>query len=113
MISGADIRYVRNTSQVDFFEELEKSIRECYPKPKLLIINFPSNPTTQCVDVKFFEKIITLAKQYKFYVVHDLAYSDIVLMVIQLLQFYKLKEQKMLLSNFSLCQKVTIWPVGE
>ena len=78
VISGADIRYVRNTSQVDFFEELEKSIRECYPKPKLLIINFPSNPTTQCVDVKFFEKIITLAKQYKFYVVHDLAYSDIV-----------------------------------
>ena len=78
VISGADIRYVRNTSQVDFFEELEKSIRECYPKPKLLIINFPSNPTTQCVDVKFFAKIITLAKQYKFYVVHDLAYSDIV-----------------------------------
>jgi alanine-synthesizing transaminase len=63
---------------VDFFEELEQAIRDSYPKPKLLILNFPSNPTTQCVELPFFERIVALAREYGIYVVHDLAYADIV-----------------------------------
>jgi len=63
---------------VDFFDELEKAIVESWPKPKMLIINFPGNPTTQCVELDFFEKIIALAKEHKIWVVHDIAYVDIV-----------------------------------
>src|SRR5688500_4093552 len=77
IIAGADIRSVRMTPGVDFFEELERAIRELTPKPKMLVLGFPSNPTAQCVDLPFFEKIIALAKQYDILVVHDLAYADI------------------------------------
>ena len=77
VIAGADILQVQMTPDVDFFAELEHMIRMCYPKPKMLIINFPSNPTAQCVELPFFEKIVALAKEYGIYVVHDLAYADI------------------------------------
>jgi alanine-synthesizing transaminase len=78
IIAGADIRSVRMTAGVDFFAELERAIRELTPKPKMLILGFPSNPTAQCVDLSFFEKIVALAKQHDILVVHDLAYADIV-----------------------------------
>ncbi len=78
VIAGADIRHVRMTPGVDFFAELERAIIESFPKPKMLIINFPSNPTTQCVELGFFEKIVALARLHGIYVVHDLAYADIV-----------------------------------
>jgi alanine-synthesizing transaminase len=77
IIAGADIRSVRMTPGVDFFAELERAIRELTPKPKMLVIGFPSNPTAQCVDLAFFEKIVSLAKQHDILVVHDLAYADI------------------------------------
>jgi len=78
IIAGADIRSVRMTPGVDFFAELERAIRELTPKPKMLVLGFPSNPTAKCVDLAFFEKIIALAKQHDILVVHDLAYADIV-----------------------------------
>jgi alanine-synthesizing transaminase len=78
IIAGAEIRSVRMTPGVDFFAELERAIRELTPKPKMLILGFPSNPTAQCVDLAFFQKIIALAKEHNIMVVHDLAYADIV-----------------------------------
>jgi alanine-synthesizing transaminase len=78
VIAGADIRHVRMTPGVDFFDELTRAIREMYPRPKMLIINFPSNPTTQCVELDFFAKVVEIAREYGIYVVHDLAYADIV-----------------------------------
>ena len=78
IIAGADIRSVRMTAGVDFFAELERAIRELTPKPKMLVLGFPSNPTAQCVDLGFFEKIVALARQHDILVVHDLAYADIV-----------------------------------
>ena len=78
VIAGADIRHVPMHAGVDFFEALEQSIRDTYPKPKMLIVNFPSNPTTQCVDLAFFERLIAIAREHDIYVVHDLAYADIV-----------------------------------
>ncbi|MCX7197055.1 MAG: alanine transaminase [Proteobacteria bacterium] len=77
VIAGADIRHVRMTPGVDFFDELDRAMKESYPKPKMLILNFPSNPTSQCVDLPFFEKIIDIARRHEIYVVHDLAYADI------------------------------------
>jgi len=77
VIAGADIRHVRMTPGVDFFDEIDRAMKESYPKPKMLILNFPSNPTSQCVDLPFFERIIDIARRHDIYVVHDLAYADI------------------------------------
>jgi len=77
IIAGADIRSVRMTPGVDFFSELERAIRELIPKPRMLVIGFPSNPTAQCVELAFFERVIALAREHDILVVHDLAYADI------------------------------------
>lgn len=77
IIAGADVRSIRMTSDVDFFEELQRAIRESIPKPKMMILGFPSNPTAQCVDLRFFERVVALAKEHDILVVHDLAYADI------------------------------------
>src|SRR5260370_13481016 len=63
---------------VDFLAELEQALRLMYPRPKLLVLNFPSNPTTQCVDLTFLERVVALCQEYKLYVVPDLAYADTV-----------------------------------
>jgi len=78
VIAGADIRHVPMMTGVDFFETLERAIRDSYPKPKMLIVNFPGNPTTQCVELPFFERLVAIAREHQVYVVHDLAYADIV-----------------------------------
>ncbi len=78
VIAGADIRSVRMTPGVDFFAELERAIRESIPKPKMMVLGFPSNPTAKCVEPDFFERVIDLARQHDILVVHDLAYADIV-----------------------------------
>jgi len=77
IIAGADIRSVRMTEGVDFFDELERAIRELIPKPKMLILGFPSNPTARCVELEFFERVIAIAREHDILVVHDLAYADI------------------------------------
>lgn len=77
VISGADIRHVPLVPGGDFFAELEKSVKDSWPKPKMLVLNFPGNPTTQCVDLAFFEKVVEFAKEHQIWVVHDLAYGEI------------------------------------
>lgn len=77
VIAGADIRHVPLVAGVDFFAELEKAIKGSWPKPKMLVLNFPGNPTTQCVDLDFFEKVVAIAREHEIWVVHDLAYADI------------------------------------
>lgn len=77
VIAGANIRSVPVIPGTDFFEEVERAVRETIPKPKMMILGFPSNPTAQCVDLSFFERIVALAKEHNILVVHDLAYADI------------------------------------
>lgn len=78
VIADADVRHVPLTKDTDFFTELEHAIVNTWPKPKVLIINFPGNPTTECVDLAFFEKVIAIAKEHGIWVVQDLAYADLV-----------------------------------
>lgn len=78
VIAGAQVRSVPLIPGIDFFVELERAIRETIPKPKMMILGFPSNPTAQCVELDFFERVVALAKQHDIIVVHDLAYADIV-----------------------------------
>jgi alanine-synthesizing transaminase len=77
VIAGANIRSVPMTPGIDFFEEIERAVRESIPKPKMMILGFPSNPTAQCVELSFFERIVALAREHNILVVHDLAYADI------------------------------------
>lgn len=78
IIAGADVRHVPLIPGVDFFEELRRAIQDSWPKPKMLVLNFPGNPTTQCVELDFFEQVIEIAREHGIWVVHDLAYADIV-----------------------------------
>jgi len=78
VIAGADILSLPFHSADDFLAELERNISRMFPHPKMLILNFPSNPTTECVDLPFFEKVVALCKEHNIYIVHDLAYADIV-----------------------------------
>jgi alanine-synthesizing transaminase len=78
VIAGANIRSVAIHSTDAFLAELEQAIPLMYPRPKMLILNFPANPTTQCVDLAFFERVVDLCRQHSIWLVHDLAYADIV-----------------------------------
>ena len=77
VISGADIRHVpMGANEEEFFVELEKAIHTSWPRPKMLVLNFPSNPTAYCVELEFFERVVAIAKEHKIWVVQDLAYAD-------------------------------------
>jgi alanine-synthesizing transaminase len=78
VIAGADIRHVPLIEDGDFFTELEKAIKDTWPKPKMLILNFPANPTAQCVDLAFFEHVVAICREHGIWIVHDLAYADLV-----------------------------------
>jgi alanine-synthesizing transaminase len=78
VIAGGDLRSIPLMPGVDFFEELLKATKQTWPKPKLLVINFPHNPTTEVVDKDFFVKIVDFAKEHDLMVIHDLAYADLV-----------------------------------
>ncbi len=78
VIAGADIRHVPiNSDEQAFFGELEKAIKDSWPKPKMLVLNFPGNPTTHCVELDFFEKVVAIAREHSIWVVNDLAYGEL------------------------------------
>src|SRR3989454_1032802 len=76
VIADGDLRSVPLTPDGDFFARLEETARLAWPKAKLLILSFPHNPTTMCVDGAFFEKVVAFAREHRLMVVHDFAYAD-------------------------------------
>ncbi len=78
IISGADVRYIPLGPDTDFFENLISVTKQTWPKPKVMILCFPHNPTTETVDLDFFQKVVDFAKEHDIFVIHDLAYADIV-----------------------------------
>jgi alanine-synthesizing transaminase len=79
IIAGGEVRTVPIGPGIDFFDEMEKAYKTTWPRPKLLIMNFPHNPTTQVVhSLDFFKKVVDFAKENKVIVLHDLAYADLV-----------------------------------
>jgi alanine-synthesizing transaminase len=78
ILAGGDLRSVPLVPGEDFFEHMVEAMRQTWPKPKLLILNFPANPTTEVVDAEFFVKIVDFAKEHELMVIHDLAYADLV-----------------------------------
>ena len=77
VLAGGDIRCIPLTTSEAFFGHLDEAIRQTWPKPKMLIISFPHNPTTEVVELDFFERVVKAAKEHDFLVVHDLAYADL------------------------------------
>jgi len=79
VIAGAEIIYIKVDSDDDeFFRSLDEAINNSWPTPKMIIANFPSNPTTKCVDLNFLKELVRIAKKYNIYLVHDIAYAEIV-----------------------------------
>ena len=78
IIAGADVRHVPTGPGIDFFAELEQAMNNSWPRPKFLVLNYPSNPTAQCVELSFFEKVVDFARENDIWVIQDLAYADIV-----------------------------------
>jgi alanine-synthesizing transaminase len=77
IIAGTDIRHVPMGPGIDYFEELTKAVRDSWPRPKILIVNFPSNPTAQVVDLSFYEKVVDFARDNNLIVISDIAYAEI------------------------------------
>jgi alanine-synthesizing transaminase len=77
IIAGADVRGIPIGKGRDFFEDLLLATRQTWPKPKLLFISYPHNPTTEVADLNFFQKVVDFAREHKIYVIHDLAYADL------------------------------------
>jgi alanine-synthesizing transaminase len=77
VIAGAHVVSVPVHDQEQFLAQLEDLIPRMTPRPKALIVNFPSNPTTECVELPFLARLVELAREYGFHLIHDLAYADI------------------------------------
>lgn len=112
VIAGAQVRSVPLVDGVDFFGELERAIRETIPRPKMMILGFPSNLTAQCVELDFFERVVALAKQYNVLVIHDLAYADIVYDGWKAPSIMQVPGAKDIAVEFFTLSKATTWPAG-
>lgn len=78
IIAGANVKQIPLIEEHQFLAAVEEALNTTFPKPKALVINFPANPSTHCVDYSFFEKVVALGKKHHIWIIHDLAYADIV-----------------------------------
>ena len=78
IIAGGDVRGIPLGPEADFFENLMNATKQTWPRPKILILSYPHNPTTEVVELEFFEKIVAYAREHDILVVHDFAYADLV-----------------------------------
>src|SRR5437016_12144528 len=78
IIAGGEVRGIELRPDSDFFDDLQRVYRQTFPRPKILVINFPHNPTTAVADLVFFKKIVAFAREHNVIVIHDLAYADLV-----------------------------------
>lgn len=78
IIAGANVKQIPLVDEAQFLIAIEEAINQTWPKPKALVLNFPANPSTHCVEYSFFEQVVALAKRNKIWIIHDLAYADIV-----------------------------------
>ncbi len=77
ILAGSDIVRLPVVSESEYFERLEVLFRSSSPKPKVIIVSFPHNPTTTCVDLSFFQRLVAFAHHHGVFLVHDFAYADL------------------------------------
>ena len=115
IISGGDVRGIPLGPDQDFFEDLMNATRQTWPRPKVLILSYPHNPTTEVVELEFFEKIVDYAKEHGILVIHDFAYADLVYDDYQAPSFLQAKGAKDVgVEFFSLSKSYSMpgWRVG-
>ncbi len=78
ILAGGDVRSIPIGEDADFFKNMEDAYKSTWPRPKILIINFPHNPTTDCIELDFFQKVVNFAKENNIIVIHDFAYADLI-----------------------------------
>lgn len=77
ILAGGDLRSIPMLSSEGFLTHLEEAIKQTWPKPKLLIVSFPHNPTTEVVELDFFTRLVRFAREHDLLIIHDLAYADL------------------------------------
>ncbi len=77
VLAGGNVRGIPMSKDRDFFEDLRLATAQTWPKPKVMILSFPANPTTATVDLDFFEKVVAFAKEHNIFIIHDFAYADL------------------------------------
>jgi len=77
IIAGAEVRRAPISSEEDYFEVVNRMFQNSWPRPRVIIVSFPHNPTTKTVDLEFFERLVSFARENEVVVVHDFAYADI------------------------------------
>jgi alanine-synthesizing transaminase len=115
VIAGGDLRTIPLLPKEEFFERLNIAIKTTWPQPKMLIISFPNNPTTEVVELDFFEKVVAFAREHNLMVVHDLAYADLVFEGYTAPSFLQVKGSKEIgVEFFSLSKSYSMpgWRVG-
>ncbi len=115
IIAGGDVRGIELRQDSDFFDDLMRVYRQTLPRPRILVLNFPHNPTTAVVDLEFFKKVVTFAKEHNVYVIHDLAYADLVYdgyRAPSLLQVPEAKDIGVEFSTLSKSYNMPGWRVG-
>lgn len=115
VIAGGDLRTIPLLPKEGFFERLNIAAKTTWPQPKMLIISFPNNPTTEVVDIGFFEKIVQFAKEHDLLIVHDIAYADLVFDGYRAPSFLQVKGAKDVgVEFFSLSKSYSMpgWRVG-
>jgi alanine-synthesizing transaminase len=78
ILAGGELRSIPMRSSGEFLSHLEEAVKQSWPRPKLLIVSFPHNPTTEVVEIDFFERVVRFAREHEMLVIHDFAYADIV-----------------------------------
>jgi alanine-synthesizing transaminase len=115
IIAGGDVRGIPVGPDNDFFENLLNATKQTWPRPKVLILSYPHNPTTEVVDLEFFEKVVDYAKEHGILVIHDFAYADLVFDGYQAPSFLQAKGAKDVgVEFFSLSKSYSMagWRVG-
>jgi len=77
VLAGAEVRRVQLSLEADFFEDMHQAFLDSWPKPRVILTSFPHNPTTACVGLEFFERLVRFAQEHEVMLVHDFAYADI------------------------------------
>ncbi len=77
VLAGAEVNRVPLSLDDDFFERMQTSFQETWPRPRVILTSFPHNPTTACVDLSFFERLVDFAREQEVMLIHDFAYADL------------------------------------
>ena len=77
ILAGAEVRHVRLGPEQNFFDNLVEGWEDSWPRPKVIVVSFPHNPTTACVDLDFMTRLVDFAREHEVLIVHDFAYADL------------------------------------